>query len=417
MKRKQRERRGYFLLGEKWMKVVCIGMTALLFTSCGSKEQEPETYTEIYSSGAAIWTIYSDKKPEESSDSNLPSTAVERGIFLEAMEQAGVTDFLIDWQDENLKQAMIEITQISDGEIRLSDVWGMTDLDLHGKGIKNIEALKELVHLKVLNLSGNEITDITALKYLTDLEYLHLDKNNISDIDAVSSLENLKKLSLRENKISSIQSLEDLLNLHSLNLNDNQISEAAEVEVLDNFNGIYSLDGNPVCEQMERPDFGVALPWEKAGQEDRTIDWQDENLKAAMIEVTGITDREICLSDIWNITELDLREREIKQITALGDCYNLKSLNLSNNQISDITALLKLSQLKRLSLSENEITDITVLLKLSELKELSLSGNKITDFTALEVLGKLKSLSLDNLKENGPAAAEKLKFLPKLQKL
>ena len=161
MKRKQKEkkkdgdglsyqeRKRQQIKKQKWVQAAWIGIIVLmLVNSCASKEQESEVYTEIYSSGAGIWTVteYKDKeKSAESSDNHLPDTVVERGIFLEAMEQAGVTDFLIEWQDENLKQAMIEITQIADGDIWLSDVWGITQLNLGGKGIKKIEALKELV--------------------------------------------------------------------------------------------------------------------------------------------------------------------------------------------------------------------------------------------------------------------------------
>lgn len=56
------------------------------------------------------------------------------------------------------------------------------------------------------------------------------------------------------------------------------------------------------------------VPWEEAGLEDHVMDWQDENLEAAMREITGIADGDIMLSDVWEITELDIRELDLYSI-------------------------------------------------------------------------------------------------------
>lgn len=94
-----------------------------------------------------------------------------------------------------------------------------------------------------------------------------------------------------------------------------------------------------------------AVPWENAGLEDHVMDWQDEKLEEAMRTITGIQDREIMLSDVWDYTALSFSTRtwdpgngmeyeggygfwyiigsEISNVTALGELTNLVSLNLA----------------------------------------------------------------------------------------
>lgn len=65
------------------------------------------------------------------------------------------------------------------------------------------------------------------------------------------------------------------------------------------------------------------------------IDWQDANLEVAMREITEIQTGDIMLSDVWEITSLDLTERGTSNISALSGLTNLIELSLVNNNISD----------------------------------------------------------------------------------
>ena len=99
---------------------------------------------------------------------------------------AGLEDHVMDWQDANLEAAIRKITGIQTGDIMLSDVWEITELDLYGQDISNIDALSGLRNLQELDLGSNDISDISALSGLTNLTYLWLNNNNISDYSPVS---------------------------------------------------------------------------------------------------------------------------------------------------------------------------------------------------------------------------------------
>jgi internalin A len=62
---------------------------------------------------------------------------------------------------------------------------------------------------------------------------------------------------------------------------------------------------------------------------------------------------------------------------------NLTNLDLDNNQITDISALSNLSNLRFLYLYQNRITDIGPLENLASLSIVSLRDNRISDISAL----------------------------------
>lgn len=159
----------------------------------------------------------------------------------------------------------------------------------------------------------------------------------------------------------------------------------------------------------EQPDAGIAapsapvfVPWAEAGLTDHEMDWQDAALAAKMAELTGITDREILLSDVWELTTLSFGHDplDISDISALGELTNLTSLQLSNTNVSDIGPLSSLTNLTYLSLAGSTIaagsgiSDIGPLSGLTNLTQLYLPLNSISDLGPLAGLTNLTSLGI-----------------------
>ena len=110
---------------------------------------------------------------------------------------------------------------------------GWTELDLAGKGIKEIPPeISNLVNLTSLYLHSNHITVIPdAIANLANLTTLNLDSNQITAIpDSLSNLANLTTLNLDNNQITAIpDSLSNLANLRELWLSINQITAIPDV--------------------------------------------------------------------------------------------------------------------------------------------------------------------------------------------
>lgn len=108
-------------------------------------------------------------------------------------------------------------------------------LDLSGKGIKNIahiEGLSNIKFLDLIDLSNNQFSEINGLERLENLKTLNLSNNKIGEIKNLNDLLNLESLELSENKIKEIQGLHTLINLENLNLSNNQISEIVNLDQL-----------------------------------------------------------------------------------------------------------------------------------------------------------------------------------------
>ncbi|MCG9134420.1 leucine-rich repeat domain-containing protein [Candidatus Poribacteria bacterium] len=95
------------------------------------------------------------------------------------------------------------------------------------------------------------------------------------------------------------------------------------------------------------------------------------------------------------LTELNLHQARITDLTGLEHATQLTDLSATYNDISDVTPLAQLSQLTYLNLSHNNISDVTPLAQLPQLVELNLSHNDISDVTPLLGLKSLKKLYLE----------------------
>ena len=127
----------------------------------------------------------------------------------------------------------------------------------------------------------------------------------------------------------------------------------------------------------------------------------DVNLAAAVRREVG----NITTHTMLNLTQLEVPNRRITNLTGLEHAYNLKFLNLggeyidgegyvNSNAVSDFSPLSELSELLNLNLSYSLLSDVLFLSGLTQLAHLYLDGSAITDLTPLAAFTQLTSLSL-----------------------
>ncbi|MCX7096785.1 MAG: leucine-rich repeat domain-containing protein [Methylococcales bacterium] len=146
----------------------------------------------------------------------------------------------------------------------------------------------------------------------------------------------------------------------------------------------------------------IGEPLKPCPADSNIMDWDQQNtfLLNSQQQVTGLNIRSKQINDISvlkalpKLTDLDLSQNQISDISVLKALPNLTDLYLSNNKISDISVLKALPNLTQLDLSNNPISDISVLKALPNLTQLGLIGNQISDISVLEALPNLTQLSL-----------------------
>ncbi len=316
---------------------------------------------------------YSELSKDRSSA--LQETAASHHESL-SMEEAGAEDHILIWQDEALETAVRRTLHIEASEIRLSDLWDETSLDLSGFGITNIETLSELRNLQYLTLDDNEIMDLTPLSSLTSLRVLSVSGNQISDLDALAELTELAALDAGFNRIDKTAPLQDLKKLQELRLGDNPIS-ADQLAVLDSLTDLQVLD---LC--------GLGLTdcsFLKSHTAMKALYLSDNQLE----EISA-------LSALQALEKLYLGDNRISSLEGLETLTALQELDLQNNPVQDLSALSGLTDLVWLDVMNCGLQDLSAISGLSMLAYIDAGHNPVGSLNAFSGLTRLVYLGLDH---------------------
>ena len=233
-----------------------------------------------------------------------------------------------------------------------------------------------------LVISGTSLTsdDLTALASLDNLTNLSLNSCSLSDISALAALTQLTSLSLENNSITDLSALSGLRSLTALYLSGNPDIESLEP--------LYQLDSLTTLDIRGREITDEELQALEDELPGCTILTDDPKETVTEITLGGFTFRS-------DVTELNLANCGITDISALAACTNLESLNLSGNSISSISVLAGMPSLKTLDISGNQISSISPLMALTQLESLNAANNSISNIAALSEHTALKTLTLD----------------------
>lgn len=291
-------------------------------------------------------------------DMNKPSVASRIGEVETMRKNQGATETVrIAGKDYPVNTTRLVLDKMNLGDASLYEVtqlYAIDSLSMADNVLRDVSRLSMLGGLVTLNLSGNEIMDLTPLSALTNLRTLYLDNNPIRDFSPLYSLSNLKSLSIK-----------------GIELTESQLSELSKAL--------------PAC----------AVHSEKAQQEMQDISFGGVTFSA-------------------NVTDLDLSDMGIWDISALSGCQYITHLNLSGNNVSDLSPLMNLPYLQWLDISNNSVSDLRPLMGISTLYFLNAAGNAVNSTSALTMMTGLGTLYLDGNPIRDFSGLRKLKNLTTL---
>ena len=288
-------------------------------------------------------------------DMNKPTVAARISEVESLRKNQGATETVcIAGKDYPVNTTRLVLDKMELGDAVLYEVtqlYAIDSLSMADNVLRDISRLSMLGGLVTLNLSGNEIMDVSALAALSGLRTLYLDNNPIRDFSPLYSLSNLKSLSIK-----------------GIELTETQLSELSRAL--------------PSC----------AVHSEKAQQEMQDISFGGVTFSA-------------------DVTDLDLSDMGIWDISALANCQYITKLNLSGNNVSDLSPLMNMPYLQWLDISYNSVSDLRPLMGISSLYFLNASGNSISSTSALTMMTGLSSLYLDGNPIRDFSGLRKLKNL------
>lgn len=263
-------------------------------------------------------------------------------------------DTVVTFEDPAVTKAVRKAVDRPKGDIMLSDVINLKNLEIIGQGVKSLKGVEQLKNLEKLGLYANNIKG-GQLMYVKDLTQL-------------------KSLDLAENKLLEIPNgaFDNLVNLEEL--------------VLDH-TGINTLDRKMMSKLV--------------------------SLRDLLIEENGFTNLDF-LEDNTSIKNILFRENRIRDISGVRNNKNLEMFWGGDNEVSDISVLKGQKELNYFSMKNNKISDISALKDSTKLTNVYLSKNQITDISALEGKSFINNLELDH---NKISNIEPLKGLTNLERL
>ncbi len=255
-------------------------------------------------------------------------------------------------------------------------------VDLHDRELKTLHMLDEFCGgVEGLDVSYNQIGELNGIP--STVRRLNIRGNCLSDLAAWNSLYNLQYIDISENSLQSVKGLHNLVHLRGLRADHNEIRSLNGLEDLDGLISL-SLRGNIL----------------------RAVDFRSFNLyvlsNPAMVSLTTYSQR---------LTDLDLRDNELIQVSNLDQLASLKTCNLS--KLSGVKTFLQEVYLITLGCNDLETLDICKSSPLSNLETLNVSNNCLS-FLEIAAMPKLKILDIDN---NSVAQFQNLNHLKQLETL
>lgn len=236
---------------------------------------------------------------------------------------------------------------------------------------EDLELLAQCTNLRVLILDYQQISDLTPLAGLP-LEYLSLTGNEVSDLGPLAGMTELQVLDLGENPVRTAQMLAQLPALREV------VLEATGVTSVEVFRGsaIQSLnvrttwvtDYTPLedCPNLTRLVTG-SMP---------------QGAAETLAGLTGLEELRLYSTDgvdlslfqaFQRLREVDFFGSSVSHPEALTQLASLQYVNLGETGVRDLTFAASMPALTELDLRENTLTDLTPLLECPWLTRLVLS--------------------------------------------
>ena len=115
------------------------------------------------------------------------------------------------------------------------------------------------------------------------------------------------------------------------------------------------------------------------------VSFSDPNLEMSIRDALDIpTGQVIIVSDLSDLTVLDISQQGISSLEGLQYAVNLTQLTANSNVITELSPIAYLGHLRTLYLNDNHISDLTALTYLKNLKTLYLENNRIVELSALK---------------------------------
>ncbi|MBM6830052.1 leucine-rich repeat domain-containing protein [Anaerotignum lactatifermentans] len=235
----------------------------------------------------------------------------------------------------------------------------------------DLEILAQCVNLRILILDYQQISDISPLAELP-LEYLSLTGNQISDLRPLAGQTELRVLDLGENPVRSVEVLSQLTALREVILEASGITSLKELEGSSiqslNVRGTWVTDFSPL---ESCPNLTCLIIGELPSGAAETLAGLTGLMELRLYSTQNVD--LFYFTGFQKLQDLDLYGCILLHPEALTSLPSLRLLNLGETGINDLSFLPEMPAMTDVDLRNDPLTDLTPLLDCPWLRRLTLS--------------------------------------------
>lgn len=351
------------------------------FASVETSEDYYYPPNKVKVDGKIVSVTWSEDKVDMSSTQmyDLSALVDNQKITLRIIKR-GFVDEVVTFEDEIVTKAIRKAIDKPKGDIFLSDVINLKELEIVAQGASSLKGVENLQNLEKLGLYANRIkaSQLIYIKNLTKLKSLDLAENNLVEIPKGSfdNLVNLEELVLDHTGINTLDKdmMSQLVNLRDLLIEEN------------NFTNLDFLEGTTSIKNIIFRDNKITDISGIRNNKNLEMFWGTNNLVTDISVLEGKKD----------LNYLSMAENKIRDISPLKDSTKLEKVYLGHNNITNIDVLKGKTFINNMELNNNNIKDVSALKDLVNLERLYLNDNKISSFEPLKGLVNLRVLYLKN---------------------
>lgn len=351
------------------------------FASVETSEDYYYPPNKVKVDGKIVSVTWSEDKVDMSNAQmyDLSALVDNQKIILRIIKR-GFIDKVVTFEDEIVTNAIRKAIDKPKGDIYLSDVINLKELEIVAQGARSLKGVENLQNLEKLGLYANRISaeQLQYIKNLTKLKSLDLAENKLIDIPKGSfdNLVNLEELVLDHTGINTLDKdmMSNLVNLRDLLIEEN------------NFTNLDFLVGTRSIKNIIFRDNKITDISGIKNNKNLEMFWGTNNLVSDISVLEGQKD----------LNYLSMAENKISDISPLKDSTKLEKVYLGHNNITNIDVLKGKTFINNMELNNNNIKDVSALKDLVNLERLYLNDNKISSFEPLKGLVNLRVLYLNN---------------------
>lgn len=351
------------------------------FASVETSEDYYYPPNKVKIDGKIVSVTWSEDKVDMSNAQmyDLSALVDNQKIILRIIKR-GFVDKVVTFEDEIVTKAIRKAIDKPKGDIFLSDVINLKELEIVAQGARSLKGVENLQNLEKLGLYANRISagQLQYIKNLTKLKSLDLAENKLIDIPKGSfdKLVNLEELVLDHTGINTLDKdmMSKLVNLRDLLIEEN------------NFTNLDFLEGTRSIKNIIFRDNKITDISGIRNNKNLEMFWGTNNLVSDISVLEGQKD----------LNYLSMAENKISDISPLKDSTKLEKVYLGHNNITNIDVLKGKTFINNMELNNNNIKDVSALKDLVNLERLYLNHNKISSFEPLKGLVNLRVLYLNN---------------------